>query len=132
MPKVTGGVVAAIVVLFALTGCAGVTTGTAGVGTEKAGPASTDAPLTAEAPAEAPTGEAAFLEHVRANLPANTQIPSATDPQLLAAGERACEEIAAGADTLTLSLIEGEKPDDSGFYPDSAAIIVAARASLCS
>lgn len=92
----------------------------------------TDAPLTAETPAAtAATGDAAFLEEVRAELRPDNVIPNATDEQLLAAGEKACEGIAAGADTLELSLIDGERMDAAGIYPDSATIIIAARSSLC-
>lgn len=129
MPKVTGGTIAAIVAVLLLTGCSS----TEAVGADPSA-SGTTAPLVAETPSAAPTGDAAdaaFLAYVREHLPANTQIPNATDEQLLAAGERACEEIAAGADTLTLSLIDGEHPNGAGSYDDSAAIVVAARANLC-
>jgi hypothetical protein len=68
---------------------------------------------------------------VRANLRPDNVIPNATDAQLLDAGEKACAAIAAGEDTLTLSVIDGEQPNGAGSYDDSATIVTAARASLC-
>lgn len=127
--RTRAGVIAAVVVAFALTGCSD-DGGDEPEAVETTPPASS-APLTAESLAAAPSGEAAYLEAVREALPANTVIPNATDEQLLAAGSEACDEISGGADTLTLSLIPGEPADASGFYPDSAAIISSARASLC-
>lgn len=123
------GTAATVLIAFALTGCSG----TAPEAPEDAGatPPATTAPLTAESPTAAPTGETAYLDAVREALPEDTVIPNATDEQLIAAGEEACSEIADGVDTLTLSLIPGEAADASGFYPDSAAIISSARTSLC-
>lgn len=94
-------------------------------------PTETSAPLTAESPATAPSASQDYIESVRALLPKNTQIPNASDEQLLEAGERACDELAAGTDTLTLSLIEGETPNGAGSFDDSAAIITAAAMNLC-
>lgn len=121
---------ALVVAVLALTGCAGTTTGSVGVGTDKVGPAATDAPLTAESPVSAPASDAVFLEEVRANLPAKTQIPNATDAQLLDAGQRACERLAAGEASDQISVVEGEQ-QQNGYYYDSAVIITAARATLC-
>lgn len=114
----------AAVLLAMLAGCSQAPT------TEAAEPSASTAPLTAETVAPE-TGEDVYLAEVREALPSKTVIPNATDEQLLEAGYRACDEIAAGADTLTLSLIQGETEDASGFYPDSAAIITSARTSLC-
>lgn len=94
-------------------------------------PTQTTAPLTAESPAVQEVSDAAYLDMVRETLPANTQIPNATDAQLVDAGERACAELAAGTDTSTLSVIEGEQDNGYGAYLDSGAIISAARATLC-
>lgn len=138
MPKITGGITAAIVAVLLLTGCAGTAepaaTGTAGIGTEKAGPTATDAPLVAETPAattDPDDREALFLAQVREELPANTQIPNATDQQLLDAGNLACEKRAEGADPSTLSVIEGERDNGYGAYLDSGAIVSAAGRYLC-
>lgn len=96
-------------------------------------PTETSAPLTAESPAvkEADGSEKAYLADVRDSLPSDTVIPNASDEQLLAAGERACEELAAGADTLTVSLIDGEPQNGLGYYESSSAIITAASRNLC-
>lgn len=127
--RTRAGMVAVVAVAFALTGCSG-DGGGEPEAVENTPPASS-APLTAESPAATPSGEAAYLEAVREALPADTVIPDATDEQLLAAGEKACEAIEEGADTMTVSLIKGEPKGEAGYYSDSVAIIVAARASLC-
>lgn len=127
--RTRAGVIAAIVVAVALTGCSGAAGGAPEA--EETTPPATSAPLTAESPAAAPSGEAAYLEAVREALPADTVIPNATDEQLLAAGEQACEVIAEGEDTSTVSLIDGEQTNGLGYYDDSSKIIIAARANLC-
>lgn len=121
--------VIAVAAVLALTGCSG----TAGAEPEavETTPPATSAPLTAESPESAPSGEAAYLEAVREALPANTVIPNATDEQLLAAGQEACEVLASGADTMTVSLIEGEPTSEAGYYNDSGAIITSASVFLC-
>jgi hypothetical protein len=129
-------IAATAAVLLLLTGCSGGTdqVNTAVDSATPAAAATEDAaaPLTAEtATTNAARGDAVFLESVRSELRPDNVIPNATDEQLLEAGEKACEGIASGADTLTLSLIDGEEPDASGFYPDSGVIIRAARAALC-
>lgn len=127
-----GLVAVGVAAVLLLTGCSAGTQENVAVNSAPAA-SETDAPLTAETPAtSAQTGEAAYLDEVRAKLRPDNVIPNATDEQLLEAGEKACEGIASGANTLTLSLIEGEEPDASGFYPDSGSIIQAARATLCS
>jgi hypothetical protein len=90
------------------------------------------APLVAESPAAtSDAGEAAYLAAVREALRPDTQIPNATDEQLLEVGQRACEELNKGTDTTELSLIEGEQPNDIGTYNDSAAIITSAATTIC-
>lgn len=123
------GIAATVLIAFALTGCSG----TAPEAPEDAGatPPATTVPLAAESPAAAPSGETAYLEAVRAALPRNTQIPNATDEQLLEVGEKACAELAAGTDTTLLSVIDGEQTDEIGYYRDSQAIITAAAIDLC-
>lgn len=118
------GVAVAAVLLFALTGCAAPASET---------PAESVAPLVAESPSASAAGvdEAAFLEDVRENLPTNTQIPDATDEQLLAAGARACEELAAGTPGDQISVVENETPGALGTFDDSGAIVTAASVNLC-
>lgn len=129
----------AAAVLLLLTGCTSTTTAetitvTPGAsGTYSDGDTSVEVePLTAETPTVAADGEAAFLGDVRAKLRPDNVIPNATDEQLVDAGESACEAIANGENTITLSLIDGEQADASGFFPDSAVIISAARSTICS
>lgn len=130
-----GFIAAGAVAVLLLTGCTA--TGQPVIDSSEAiassaEPTSSEAPLTATTPtATAEGGEAAFLSEVRAKLRPDNVIPNATDEQLLAAGAKACDGIASGANTLTLSLIDGEQADVSGFYRDSAVIITAARANLC-
>lgn len=119
---------AAVLLAVTLAGCAAPSEETQ---PSEPAPASS-APLVAESPeASASDGEKAFLDDVRASLPADTVIPDATDEQLLTAGAEACEAIANGEDTSKVSLIEGEPTNGGGYYSDSSAIIIAARASLC-
>lgn len=126
-----GLVAATAAVLLLLTGCSGMQS-QENVAVNTA-PSETSAPLTAETPtATAATGDAAFLDEVRANLRPDNVIPDATDAQLLEAGERACEVIATTANTNEVSLIDGEPTNGLGYYSDSAVIISAARTTLCS
>lgn len=127
--RTRAGVIAAVVISFALTGCSG-TVQAEPEGTEGTPPAAST-PLTAESPAAAPSGQQAFVDAVRASLPAETQIPNATDDQLIEVGQRACAELAAGSDTTVLSLIAGEQPSEVGYFRDSQAIITAAATTLC-
>lgn len=120
-------VVGVALIALALTGCAGESKPEV----EKAASPAASAPLTAESPAAAPSGQQAFVDAVRASLPAETQIPNATDDQLIDVGQRACAELAAGADTTVLSLIDGEQPSEVGYFRDSQAIITAAATTLC-
>lgn len=141
MPKRTTAIAAVVVLLFALTGC----------GEETATPADEPkpfaAPLTAtEAPetpapdgdlvASEPDGaanEAAFLSFVRTRMSSfPTQIPDATDEQLLAAASEACDRIREGEDVDRMSVIQDEKPSEVGaYYFDSNAIIAGAQMHLC-
>ncbi|MEZ3156850.1 hypothetical protein AB1K56_07945 [Microbacterium sp. BWR-S6Y] len=119
------------IALLLLTGCsAGASEGRESDSAGRAS-ASPEAPLTAETPVEG-NDETTFYDAVRSKLRPDNVIPNATDAQLRAAGEKACAAIASGVDTLTLSLIDGEQPDASGFYPDSFVIIASARETICS
>lgn len=93
-------------------------------------------PLTAEpVEEETPTPstpEEAYLVAVRESLdPETTQIPDATDEQLLAAGQDACEQIAAGTEPGEVLVIDGEQPDSVGYYVDSSRIGLRASELLC-
>lgn len=129
MKKVTA--VVAIVLALTLTGCGAAETDAADERT--ASPEATVAPLAAETPeaVEASDAETAFLAYVRDNLPTPTSIPDATDEQLLVAGAEACERMAANEPTDAMSVIDGERPWDNGYYYDSAAIITGASINLC-
>lgn len=129
------GAVAALVV--ALTACSG-----GGVGeqpnNEPAGvanvqPSETAEPLVAETPALAPAvDEAAYLEDVRDRFTSATQIPNATDEQLLDAAWEACAYLEAGGNPDDLTVIEGETRNiEGGYYMDSQAIAMAALSNIC-
>ncbi|MDQ1206213.1 hypothetical protein [Microbacterium sp. SORGH_AS_0862] len=118
---------AGIAAVLLLAGCSAPQTDTADTNRVSE---STTAPLTAETP-DVDSGEAAYLTAVRAALRPDNVIPNATDEQLLAAGEKACEAIAKGKDTSALSVIDGEPDNGYGAYLDSGAIITAAATTLC-
>lgn len=86
-------------------------------------------PLTAEAPA-ATNAEASYLATVRAELRPDNVIPNATDEQLLEAGREACERLASGESSDTISLIEGEQTT-AGYFRDSVQIVQAAATTIC-
>lgn len=131
-----GLVAAGAVALLLLTGCTSTVTSetvtvTPGAsGTYSDGDTTVEVqPLTAESPT-ATDGEAAFLDAVRANLRPDNVIPNATDEQLLDAGKEACERLAAGESSDTISLIEGEQTT-AGYFRDSVQIVQAAATNLC-
>ena len=80
---------------------------------------------------DAEGNESLFLEAVRADLPANTQIPDATDQQLLAAGVEACQVLDSNTSPDDMSVIDGETRDGGGYFRDSSVIITAASLYLC-
>lgn len=137
MPKVTAVVLAALVAL-ALAGCAGPseTAGderTAPATTESPAPAATAIPLSAEEPpTQADSADAAFLTYVRGALLPETQIPNATDAQLIDAGHEACRQLEAGTPLENVRVVEGETahPSTGAFY-DSSAIMGGAILSYC-
>jgi len=137
-----GIIAAGAVAMLLLTGCtAGAQVASNGTGSSGETAASS-APLTAETPStavsEAPsTPEAAFLAAVheaRAGkiLSAKTQIPNATDAQLIDAGRAACKLLAEGQALETISVIDGETPDSAGYFIDSSAIARSAAKTICS
>lgn len=129
----------AVLLVVALAGCSapaeseGVTPSAAAVVTASESPV---APLTAETPSEAASGapatpEGVFLVKIRDILPDDTSIPNATDTQLLAAAQEACEQMAGGADSTMVSVIDGEQKDGAGYYQDSARIGAVAKQTIC-
>lgn len=132
--KRTAAAAAIATALLLLAGCSAGTQENVTLISEPVGsPApSSAAPLTAQTPeATAQGGEAAFLEEVRADLRPDNVIPDATDEQLLAAGEEACERLAAGETGDTISVIDGEQKDAGGYYRDSGQIVTAAAMTIC-
>lgn len=120
----------ALVALLALTGCAGTTSEDAPIAATEG---ETAEPLTAEMPAASEDSvEQSFLDYVRESLAANTTIPDATDDQLLSAGAEACDRLAAGETSDTISVIDGEQPNGIGYFEDSGWIVSGARQFLCS
>jgi hypothetical protein len=137
MPKVTAAVLAALVVV-ALTGCAG---SAPGAGDERAAPAATESatpvesavPLSAEAAApEISDADTVFLAYVRKTLLPDTQIPNATDQQLIDAGHEACRQLETGVALEDVRVVEGETahPSTGAFY-DTSAILSGAILSYC-
>lgn len=139
MPKITAALTSAIVAVLILTGCAAASDDVAVPGaseTESVGPSASEAaePLVASTPTIAADGnELLYIEKVRELLAGvKTQIPDATDQQLLAAGAETCERYEAGEDPEQMSVIEGEtRNPDSGLYVDTLSIVSAARLYLC-
>lgn len=126
----------AALLLLALTGCTGSPASTSSrmpVMSDGATqfPTNTPKPLVAEtqAPAAA-SGDAQYLKDVRKALTngRQTQIPNASDEQLIKAGHDACAAVAAGTPEAKVTVIEGETFDDNwGGYMDSSIILTIAR-----
>ncbi|MEW2011413.1 DUF732 domain-containing protein [Microbacterium sp. NPDC078814] len=73
-----------------------------------------------------------FLAYVRDNLLPETQIPNATDEQLIAAGHEACEQLESGVAAEDVRVVDGEKPHETtGYFYDSIAIRSGAVRSFC-
>lgn len=130
------GAVVALVV--ALTSCSN-STDTTAPSTEPVGFANvetdttpTPEPLVAETPTVNDPNEELFVSETRGRLTSATQIPNATDQQLIDAGWAACEWIASGQSTDDMTVIEGEtRLTEADYYQDSQAIAVAAVMHLC-
>ncbi|MDR2294678.1 MAG: DUF732 domain-containing protein [Microbacterium sp.] len=136
---------AAAVLLLALTGCSAAAEPQSGyvvesdpepVETLASSPAP---PLVAESPAAgtdetAKTPESEYLREVRAQMEQPiSQIPKdATDDQLLAAADKACELMRAGTVMSEIQLIDGETPNPStNNLRDSGVMADAANRHLC-
>lgn len=143
MNTTTARVALTALIALTLTGCtqtaAKPASETQGDGTstvsETPTPSETTPPLLAEplttVELDQDDAEGKFLQVVREELPLKTSIPEATDEQLLAAGNLACQKHADGEAWEDISVIEGEVRNFVGRYIDSAAIGYAARHSLC-
>ncbi|WP_417555585.1 DUF732 domain-containing protein [Microbacterium sp.] len=131
----TAATLAAVLLAITLTGCTA-TADTqpkafaAGV-QETPATSESPAPLVAETPSTNDGGDAKFLSYVREHLQPSTQIPNATDDQLLSAADDACARMAAGEQTDTMSLIDGEQKDSGGYFYDSGVIITGASMFVC-
>lgn len=148
MPKITGGVIAAIVAGAVVLGGAGIGTAIAINQDDEpaAGPSpsisesadtaeadETAGPLVAESPSPTASSDAdtAFLAYVRADLLPTSGITNARDIDLIAAGHLACEQIRSGVKLEDLRLVEGEQPAPSGSYYDTSAIFNGALVNYC-
>ena len=133
MPKILA---LAAVLLLTLIGCAGSVEDAPSEpqGSSQSTPTESTAPLVAETPV-APTvdaADAAFLEYVRENVLPETQIPNATDEQLIAAGHDACEQLESGVALENVRVVDGETPHPStSAYYDTSAIMGGAILSYC-
>lgn len=139
MPKVTAALIAALA-LIALTGCAAATDAapqgtpppTASETTQPSSE-STSEPLAAKT-TEPSTDDAdtKFLAYVRETLLPETQIPNATDEQLIAAGHDACKQLQSGVALEEVRVVEGESahPSTGAFY-DTSAILSGAILNYC-
>ena len=137
-----GLVAATAATLLLLTGCASTPDAPANTAksAESSDAAETVAPLTAEPPAAADAGQSpedAYLDVMRIRLEADrppieaTQIPNASDAQLLEAAAAACEQLAAGTEHHAVRVVDGETPNQLGRYNDSADIAGYASEFIC-
>lgn len=137
MPKVTAAI-AALVLAIGLAGCAADTT--AGAGQPDASEPRPEASQQMESPeplsvepevAEEADTEREYLAVIRERLAiAGDQLNDATDAQLLAAAEDACQQLAAGTPYKDISVVQGDIQSD-GWYRYSAPIVVFAGMILC-
>lgn len=133
MPKANGSVAAALLVVLALTGCAGAPAAAPTVTvTQTADPAPSAEPLAVETPAAEPAAShESYLVAVRAELGELTQIPDATDEQLIDAARSACEQMASGVGISDVRVVEGETANDLGYFQDSQRIAAVASETVC-
>lgn len=125
---------------FALTGCAGTPEGPADTSPERAEAAagatnSTEetGPLVAKKSEDPNAGsdpEGAFLESMR-GAQGVLELEEASDAQYLEAGYKACEQMAGGATTLQVQVVEGEEMVGGVLYETSRAIATYANQFLC-
>lgn len=131
----------AAVLLLTLTGCAGSPDETpsepqsvAQATSEAPAPAETDAdeiPLSVTPTTGAPTTpEEIFLARIRAGF-AGTEIVDATDEQLLATGELACEQLADGVHFKDVKVVEGDVRVADDWYQYSGGFTTLGGTFLC-
>jgi hypothetical protein len=128
MPKRIAALAAVLV--LTLSGCAGAAEDAGDVSPAPSASESA-APLTAETPDDPADDDEAFLAYVRENLAPATQIPDATDAQLIAAGEQACEQLESGVAHGDVRVVDGEVPNGADIYADSSAIMNGAVLTYC-
>lgn len=137
MPKVTAATLAVTaLIVLGLTGCAGTPEST---GDERATPAASTTPTDSPEPLAAEGGtlgttdaDTKFLAYVRGALLPETQIPNATDEQLIEAGHEACGQLESGVALEDVRVVDGETAHPStGAYYDSSAIMGGAILSYC-
>ena len=138
MPKVTAAV-AALIVILALAGCAD--SGEQTISSERSSASSateeeTPTPLVAETAEPSAIGDDTdleFADYVRSELALlpQTGIADATDDQLVAAGQDACEQLLEGVDSESIRLVEGEQASAGGYYMDTLTIVDGARRYYC-
>lgn len=127
----------AVLVALTLTGCAGMPEAAPIEAQDAATTSAEETQATKETPEPAitaapePTGpEATYLVEVHKRTDVTT-IAQATDEQLLAAGNMACDTFPSNPDIEALRLIDGEQPRDDGRYFDSVVIGTHAAMFLC-
>lgn len=133
MRRIIGVLAASAAVVIGLSGCAGAPEQTKTAPSEAVAE-ETPQPLAAspeEAAPEPDSPEEAFLVAVRPFVEESTQIADATDEQLIAAGEDACAQIAAGTLPEEVRVIEDERPNELDYYVDSRRIGLSASRTIC-
>ena len=143
MPKVTGGIAAAVLltVSIALAGC-GEETEAEPLKTGDASSSDSARSFVAQSTEESPTAEPdvvsdeadeVFLAYVLEETPdfVATALPDMSDAEKITAAHEACEQIAAGVPMVDLRLVPGEVETATGDYLDSSAIFNGALVAYC-
>lgn len=129
----------AAVLLLALTGCTGTPASTSSglpVMSDSATqwPTASPEPLVAETqqPAAA-SGDEQFLKDVRKALTngRQTQIPNASDEQLIKAGRDACAASASGTPDGQISVVQGESAGDGSLRDTDIILMIARKDGYC-
>lgn len=133
MRRIIGVLAASAAVVLGLSGCASEPEQqpTPAANEKAEEPAAPLAAAPEEVAPEPGSPDEAFLVAVRPFVEESTQIADATDEQLIAAGEDACAQIAAGTLPDDVRVIEGERKNDVGYYVDSSRIGGVASRTLC-
>lgn len=107
---------------------AGVQSRSQSVETETPEPLASEVEAESETPSEA---DAKFLAYVRDNLLPQTQIPDASDEELISAGHEACEQLDAGTAFEDVRVVDGEQAHENGAFYDTSAIMNGAIVAYC-